>query len=196
MSKLLFALGLISVCSGVSLIVFARPINEYFFKSGGIEEMNLLQKLEVKDAIKTNITAYFGSGSNYTIEELFQWENNYLKWTDTLSIFDRHSDPREILSFGQGKCQEYATLFASACIATGMDVKLIVCEKADYSNGAHAWNQVLVNGSWIDVDSSLSMVNSSNRYRLWDWWSGLGTDYLIFAFELNGICEDITDQFA
>jgi transglutaminase-like putative cysteine protease len=176
--------------------VFARPINEYFFKSGGIENMKLLQQPDVANAIRANITAYFGSARNYTTEELFQWENKYLKWTDTISLFDRHSDPREVLSFGKGKCQEYAILFASACVATGKDVRLVVCEKSDFSNGVHAWNQVMINGSWVDVDSSLSMVNSSERYRLWYWWSGLGKDYLIFSFVLNGICEDITSQFA
>jgi hypothetical protein len=98
------------------------------------------------------------------------------------------------LSFGKGKCQEYAILFASACVATGKDVKLVVCEKSDFSEGPHAWNQVIINGSWASVDSSLSMVNSTERYREWYWWSGLGKEYLIFAFDNNGTCEDITQQ--
>jgi transglutaminase-like putative cysteine protease len=176
--------------------VFARSINEYLFMSGSIEAMKIIQRPEVVSAIKANITAFFGGPIRYyTIEELFQWENYYLKWTDTMLLINRHSDPREILNFGRGKCQEYSVLFASACVAMGRDVKLVICEESDYSAGPHAWNQVIINGSWTDVDSSLSMMNSSERYRSWYWWSGLGKDYFIFAFDQNETCEDITNQF-
>ncbi len=185
------AFGIASLLSGIAV---AKSTREFFFKNGGIEEMNLLRKVEVKNAIRENITAYFGTARNYTIEDLFRWENNYLKWADTLGVFDRKSDPREILSFGKGKCGEYASLFASACTAIGIDVKIVVSEKADFSNGAHAWNQVLIDGSWVNVDASLSLVNSTERYRAWDWWNGLGADYFIFSFDQTGICADITNE--
>jgi len=68
-------------------------------------------------------------------------------------------------------------------------------EKSDFSEGNHAWNQVIINGSWIDVDSSLSKLNSISRYHDWDWWSGIGEDCFIFSFGLNGDCEDVTGDF-
>ena len=108
---------------------------------------------------------------------------------------NRPSDPREILKLGKGKCQEYAYLFASACVATGKNVKLIVCQKSDFSEGHHTWNQVFDNGSWVNVDSSLWKVNSLPVYHDWFWWSSVGEDCFIFSFDLNGNCADITGDF-
>jgi hypothetical protein len=168
---------------------------EFFFISGKSFVMKSMQKPGVQTEIRANITSYFGGSiRNFTVEELFQWENYYLTWADEMPA-NRPEDPREILKLGKGKCQEYAYLFASACVATGRDVKLMVCMKSDLSEGYHSWNQVIVNGSWIDVDSSLSKVNSLTVYHGWDWWGSVGEDCFIYSFDLNGTCKDATGDF-
>ena len=162
---------------------------------GGVKVMRLIQNPDVMDEISANITSYFDDSlRNYSIEELFEWTNHYLNWSDSISG-NRPSDPREVLKSGEGQCQEYSLLFASACVATNKDVRIVVCEKSNFLNGHHAWNQVILDGSWVDVDSSLSKVNSLETYHGWFWWADVGEDCFVFSFDLDGKCEDITGEF-
>jgi len=65
----------------------------------------------------------------------------------------------EILSERQGKCVEYAVLFAALARAAGLPCRLALGER--YQDGAwigHMWNEVWL-GEWVAVDPSHKQIN-------------------------------------
>jgi hypothetical protein len=57
----------------------------------------------------------------------------------------------------------------------------------------------LINGTWTHVDAIVSnsslIVDNPLIYENWYWWSMLGKDYYILAFDENGNSEDITYKY-
>lgn len=74
----------------------------------------------------------------------------------------------------KGICYDYAALFAGILRAQGIHTKLVKGYKSDIQ-AYHAWNEVLVDGSWIVIDttydaalsgySDVSMVKSGDDYN-------------------------------
>ena len=75
----------------------------------------------------------------------------------------------------------------------------MVVTKSDFSASAHAFNEVKINGSWVQADSSVTtarlILDETSVYQKWDWYPRIGKDYSIFAFGENGICEDVTSRY-
>ncbi len=67
----------------------------------------------------------------------------------------------EVLHLKEGKCSEYATLFASLSRSIGIPARIVLGERlvGGYWVG-HMWNEAYV-GEWITVDSTANEVGSS-----------------------------------
>lgn len=123
-------------------------------------------------------------GEKQTLTELLDWVHSKLKF-DKGDII-RHSEPFEILKYGQGKCREFSVLYTAICLASGYRARLIL----DMSD--HVWTEVWdpTHRIWVHVDPSERRVNDPLMYER-DWKKKLQE---IYAFEGDQII-DVTGKY-
>ncbi|MDV3428122.1 MAG: transglutaminase-like domain-containing protein [Bacillota bacterium] len=74
----------------------------------------------------------------------------------------------------QGICYDFASTFAAMLRGVSIPARLVMGNSVN-ANGYHAWNEVLINGSWVIIDTSYdsqlkqagrsySMIKSSSQY--------------------------------
>ena len=178
------------------------PLSEYEEISFGTQTMKNLERPVVLDAIRANITSYFGNDNRtYSLDDLFKWESAYVKFKEG-PLYNRSTDPRDILKNGWGKCGEFSILYAAACLSVGYNVSLInVVNGGFYFDTQHAFNEIqFQNGSWAQLDASdftpTSLVfNNTSVYTNWSWWSKVGSTYIMIAFYGNGNYADVTYHY-
>ncbi|MNC48110.1 Transglutaminase-like superfamily protein [compost metagenome] len=66
----------------------------------------------------------------------------------------------QVLVDGTGICYDYSSLFAAMTRSIGIPTKLVKCTSEDVSE-YHAWNEVLVNGAWVTVDTTVDAGSGS-----------------------------------
>ncbi len=117
------------------------------------------------------------------------WE--LLDWIHGRVTFDkgdikRHSRPKEILSYGKGRCGEFSILFTSLCLAHGYRARLVL----DMSD--HVWSEVWDDKRqrWFHVDPSEKKMDDPLLYER-DWKKNLTE---VYAFE-NGKMENVTKSY-
>jgi hypothetical protein len=175
----------------ISILVFEEPINKYLGFSGEENAMKTLMQPQQLDAVRASISDYFGaSNRNYSLQDLFQWQNAHLKYVNNFPwsyTFYRPNDPIGILKAGIGRCGEFSVLFTAACLAEGYDARIALVIKSDYSTSAHEFCEVKINGTWTQVDSSWYMmrlvVNETSVYEKSGWWPLQQMGYSIFDFD-------------
>ncbi len=120
----------------------------------------------------------------HTLPELLEWVHAKVKFNKGEIL--RHSDPFEIMEYGQGMCREFSVLFTAACLAQGYRARIIL----DLSD--HAWTEVwsTEQGRWVHVDPSEKRIDDPEMYEK-DWKKRLEE---IYAFE-NGVMEDVTKNY-
>ncbi|NMB02420.1 MAG: transglutaminase domain-containing protein [Firmicutes bacterium] len=88
-------------------------------------------------------------------ELILDWVFNHI----TAKMVARTLTTEEILLLGEGKCAEYATLFAALARAAGLPTKVALGER--YQGNiwvGHLWNEVWL-GEWVAVDPSHNQVS-------------------------------------
>ncbi len=81
-----------------------------------------------------------------------------------------------VVASGEGICYDYASLFSGILRSQGIHAKLIKGYKNDL-DVYHAWNQVLIDGEWITIDTTydaalkdgkkaVSMIKLPSEYRI------------------------------
>lgn len=120
----------------------------------------------------------------YSLPELLEWLHNKVKWSK--ENIKRHNNPKEILTYGKGKCGEFSILFTALCLAHGYRARLIL----DMSD--HVWTEVWNKKErrWIHVDPSEKRIDDPKMYER-DWKKELRE---IYAFE-NGKIENVTQRY-
>ncbi len=86
------------------------------------------------------------------------------------------TNPGGVFRTGKSVCQGYAELFNSLARGLGLDSRLIsgyakgygYRDRSRFSRTNHAWNAVLVDGSWRLMDSTWGAGHVSNRSFVWD----------------------------
>jgi len=147
-----------------------------------IRNQNTAQNLSTQ----TNIN-YFKNqlGRSYNYTELIVWENKYLNFT--YADIERNTDPIKIYEYGNGRCEEFATLYATLCISQGYRCRIVHNVYND-----HVFNEVLEsNGTWIRVDASLNPTGSGavSFPLFFEKTAGWGAPILSLAFENSSITE-------
>lgn len=74
-----------------------------------------------------------------------------------------------VLKNGKGVCEGYSILFYELCKANNVKCRVIHGKATDFNTGklstrGHAWNQVLINGDWVYLDSTWGKYFSLNIY--------------------------------
>ena len=83
------------------------------------------------------------------------------------------TDVEEIIANGRGDCTEFTDLFAARAEAAGYEVRKILGLAYTQAHSGrpegfhvHAWNQVSVDGEWLDVDATWNQASpSATRIR-------------------------------
>jgi transglutaminase-like putative cysteine protease len=120
----------------------------------------------------------------YSLKELLEWIHARLKFNK--GNIERHSDPLEILAYGQGRCSEFSVLFTALCLAHNYRARLIM----DMSD--HVWTEVWNSQQkrWVHVDPSEKRIDDPMMYER-DWKKDLKE---IYALE-NGQVENVTANY-
>jgi transglutaminase-like putative cysteine protease len=75
----------------------------------------------------------------------------------------------ETISTNKGICYDYSALFAGILRSQGIHTKLVKGYKNDMATTYHAWNEVLIDGNWVLIDttydSALSKVNKQSMIK-------------------------------
>jgi len=128
--------GVILLC-----LLLSTPL---FVVSTTLSHQKFAQDLQNPDTIN-----YFNNllDGSYNYTELIGWERQQLEFSGEL----RSSDPIKIYENQQGKCGEYAILYAALCVSQGYKCRIVSNVFND-----HVFNEVLLsNGTWTRVDPSL-----------------------------------------
>lgn len=145
MSRLAFKrlLAFILLC-----VLMTMPLFAVFTVVADQSTAQGLSTLKEVDYFKTLL------GKSYNYTELIVWENKHLSFT--YGNIDRNTDPVKIYKYSQGRCEEFATLYAELCISQGYRCRIVHNIFND-----HVFNEVLeANGTWIRVDASLNDTSS------------------------------------
>jgi hypothetical protein len=120
----------------------------------------------------------------FSPEELLEWVHARLKFNN--GNIERHSDPLEILAYGQGRCSEFSVLFTALCLAHNYRSRLIL----DMSD--HIWTEVWnpTQKRWVHVDPSEKKIDDPKMYER-DWKKTLKE---VYALE-NGQVENVTAKY-
>jgi transglutaminase-like putative cysteine protease len=120
----------------------------------------------------------------YSLDELLEWVHARLRFNKRDIV--RHSDPLEILAYGQGRCSEFSVLFTALCLAHNYRARLVL----DMSD--HVWTEVwdLKQKRWIHVDPSEKKIDDPKMYER-DWKKNLKE---VYALE-NGSVENVTETY-
>lgn len=129
--------------------------------------INLSQELtKNKKTDKEKIEAvykYIVKNIKYDYNKIKELPNDYVPEID------------EILADKSGICYDYAALFAGMLRSQGIPTKLVKGYKNDLKE-YHAWNQVLLDGNWVTIDTTydaalkngnikISMIKDSAEYN-------------------------------
>lgn len=101
---------------------------------------------------------------------LYEWVGSSIKYDDAKAQqilsndFNVSSGAIPAFKERKGICFDYSCLYVAMCRAVGIKVRLITGEGFNgVSWVSHAWNQALINGKWINVDTTF--YNGGNYFN-------------------------------
>lgn len=102
-----------------------------------------------------------GAGAGEAAKAVEQWVAGHIS-NKTMSV--GYASALEAMQNRTGDCSEHAVLTAALCRAAGVPCRIVLgAVYADDYLGqndiflGHAWNQVYVDGEWVDIDAALGM---------------------------------------
>jgi peptide-N4-(N-acetyl-beta-glucosaminyl)asparagine amidase len=103
-------------------------------------------------------------------------------------IFPRYGDILKITDTKTGRCSEWSMLFGGIMNALNIETRIV----HDYLD--HCWNEALINGKWVHIDSTLDYPISLNHPYYYEQNWGKKYEYIL-AFSGGGIVEDVTQKY-
>jgi hypothetical protein len=149
--------------------------------------------MKILNSSKTKAYMLSKINGTYNFTELLNWTNQHLNWSE--ENFVRYSSPEQILDQGKGRCEEFAFVYVSACLALGYEARIVVARQFYLGPlyGFHVWAEVKWNGVWTQTDPSPTPFwNDTARYKNWNW--GPRAILVISAFEDIRI-EDVSARY-
>jgi transglutaminase-like putative cysteine protease len=147
-----------------------------------LEKYRQLSQKIATSQILTELRSLFER--EYSLPELLDWLHARVKWGK--GNIKRHNDPKEILTYGKGRCGEFSILFTALCLAHNYRARLVL----DMSD--HVWIEIWNKKEkrWIHVDPSEKRIDDPKMYER-DWEKNLTA---VYAFE-NGKMENVTQKY-
>ena len=105
----------------------------------------------------------------------------------SVQVFPRYADIQKIAETRTGRCSEWSMLFGAMLNSLSIKTRIV----HDYLD--HCWNESLLNGKWIHVDSTLEYPISFNHPYYYEQNWGKKYRYVL-AFSSNSL-EDVTKRY-
>jgi peptide-N4-(N-acetyl-beta-glucosaminyl)asparagine amidase len=102
-------------------------------------------------------------------------------------VFPRYGDILKIAEARTGRCSEWSMLFGAILNSLSIQTRIV----HDYLD--HCWNESLINGKWIHIDSTLEYPISFSHPHYYEQNWGKKYSYVL-AFSANGL-EDVTQTY-
>ncbi len=123
----------------------------YLLPSWGIESDDAAIKTKAEQL--TNGT----KGDLNKVKVLHEWVCKNMKYDMDKYLANQFYDndgAAKALGTQKGLCRDYSNLLTAMCRALGMEAKTIIGEAGGAGSWyGHAWNEVKVNGKWINIDT-------------------------------------------
>lgn len=118
-----------------------------------------------------------GKGTEAKVKAIYEYVVTNIKYdrskVNTLS-YSYIPNVSSTFSTRKGICYDFASTFAAMLRGVSIPTRLVMGNSSNV-NGYHAWNEVLINGSWVIIDTSYdsqlkqagksySMIKSSSQY--------------------------------
>jgi peptide-N4-(N-acetyl-beta-glucosaminyl)asparagine amidase len=106
----------------------------------------------------------------------------------SLTVFPRYGVIEEIADYRIGRCSEWSMLFGAILNSLSIETKIV----HDFLD--HCWNESLIGGKWVHVDSTLDYpISFNNPYHYEKNW---GKKYsFVLAFSDTGV-DDVTCSYS
>ena len=106
----------------------------------------------------------------------------------SLTVFPRYGVIEEIADYRIGRCSEWSMLFGAILNSLSIETKIV----HDFLD--HCWNESLIGGKWVHVDSTLDYpISFNNPYHYEKNW---GKNYsFVLAFSDTGV-DDVTCSYS
>ncbi len=92
------------------------------------------------------------------------------------TVFPRYGLIKEIADYGMGRCSEWSMLFGAILNSLSIETKLV----HDFLD--HCWNESLIGGKWVHIDSTLDYPISFNHpYHYEKNWGKKYSFVLVFS---------------
>lgn len=102
-------------------------------------------------------------------------------------IFPRYGEIRKIADSRIGRCSEWSMLFGAILNSLSIPTRIV----HDYLD--HCWNESMMDGKWVHIDSTLEYPISFNHQYLYEQNWGKKYEYIL-AFSATSV-EDITPSY-
>jgi peptide-N4-(N-acetyl-beta-glucosaminyl)asparagine amidase len=102
--------------------------------------------------------------------------------------FPRYGDILEIAEIRTGRCSEWSMLFGAIMNALNLETKIV----HDFLD--HCWNEAMIQGEWVHMDSTLAYPISVNHPYYYEQNWGKKYEYVL-AFSKGGRVEDVTQRY-
>jgi peptide-N4-(N-acetyl-beta-glucosaminyl)asparagine amidase len=102
--------------------------------------------------------------------------------------FPRYGDILKIAEIRTGRCSEWSMLFGAIMNALKTETRIV----HDFLD--HCWNEAMIQGKWVHMDSTLAYPISVNHPYYYEQNWGKKYEYVL-AFSNGGRVEDVTQRY-
>ena len=102
--------------------------------------------------------------------------------------FPRYGDILKIAETRTGRCSEWSMLFGGIMNALNIETRIV------YDFLDHCWNEAIIDGKWVHIDSTLAYPISLDHPYYYEQNWGKKYEYIL-AFSVSGIVEDVTQKY-
>jgi peptide-N4-(N-acetyl-beta-glucosaminyl)asparagine amidase len=102
--------------------------------------------------------------------------------------FPRYGDILKIAEIRTGRCSEWSMLFGAIMNALKTETRIV----HDFLD--HCWNEAMIKGKWVHMDSTLAYPISVNHPYYYEQNWGKKYEYVL-AFSNGGRVEDVTQRY-
>jgi hypothetical protein len=102
--------------------------------------------------------------------------------------FPRYGEILKIAEIKTGRCSEWSMLFGAMMNALKIETRIV----HDFLD--HCWNEAMIEGKWIHMDSTLAYPISVNHPYYYEQNWGKKYEYVL-AFSSGGRAEDVTQRY-
>ncbi|MGA9151790.1 MAG: transglutaminase domain-containing protein [Candidatus Nitrosopolaris sp.] len=102
--------------------------------------------------------------------------------------FPRYGDILKIAEIRNGRCSEWSMLFGAIMNALKTETRIV----HDFLD--HCWNEAMIQGKWVHMDSTLAYPISVNHPYYYEQNWGKKYEYVL-AFSNGGRVEDVTQRY-